>query len=613
MRDRGDSASRRYWRGQAVLALLAGLTASSVGMAAPPTAPIPPSAQHSDYHKRVVAYIHGNIAITRAELGEYLLQRQGAEKLDLLLNKRVIEHACRQRGVVVTARDVEAALVEDMSDINVDREAFLTQVLRRYGKTLYEWKEDVIRPRLMLTKLCQDRVQVSEQEVRDAFEAAYGEKVECRMIVYPLEKEQEITRIWEKVKRNPDDFEAAAQTQPHPYLRANGGAIKPIGRHHSHPEVEQVAFRLQPGEVSECITSEEGIAFLKCVRRIPADGNRSFEHEQEALRKQVFDKKVQELIPELFQQLLQEGAPEKTKVENWVHDPAVWILGYVYQTEPVTREDLGEYLIARQGAEKLELLVNKRIIEHACSQLGVQVTAKEIDAALDQDCEQLQVDRATFTQNILQQHGKSLFEWREDVIKPRLLLAKLCEKQVTIAEEDLLRAFAARYGEKIDCRVILFPRGQEKIAFRVWDEVRNNPVAFDKAANSQCNPYLAARGGAIQPVGRYSATPEIEKAAFALQPGEVSHLVETPEGPIIIKCVRRLPPEPNQSLDAHREALKKEVFAKKVQQAIPTIFDKLRKEADPKLYLKKQTAQEDLLRDVQRELEELTPTPGGKK
>src|SRR5438105_14620031 len=34
------------------------------------------------------------------------------------------------------------------------------------------------------------------------------------------------------------------------------------------------------------------------------------------------------------------------------------VVAYIYGSIPITREDLGEYLIARQGAERLELMVN---------------------------------------------------------------------------------------------------------------------------------------------------------------------------------------------------------------------------------------------------------------
>src|SRR5438874_2664672 len=41
--------------------------------------------------KRVVAYLYGNVPVTREELGDFLIARGGHEKLELLLNKKIIE------------------------------------------------------------------------------------------------------------------------------------------------------------------------------------------------------------------------------------------------------------------------------------------------------------------------------------------------------------------------------------------------------------------------------------------------------------------------------------------------------------------------------------------
>src|SRR5262249_58828595 len=67
----------------------------------------------SDYSRRPVAYIHGSVAITREELGEYLIARFGKDRLKNLINKRIIEHAARQKGVEVAAAEVQAALKAD--------------------------------------------------------------------------------------------------------------------------------------------------------------------------------------------------------------------------------------------------------------------------------------------------------------------------------------------------------------------------------------------------------------------------------------------------------------------------------------------------------------------
>src|SRR5262245_23828600 len=52
---------------------------------------IHPNGPGSDYSRRVVAYIFGNRPITREELGEYLIERVGAERLEFLVNRRIIE------------------------------------------------------------------------------------------------------------------------------------------------------------------------------------------------------------------------------------------------------------------------------------------------------------------------------------------------------------------------------------------------------------------------------------------------------------------------------------------------------------------------------------------
>ena len=89
-----------------------------------------------DYSSRVVAYIHTNQALTRQDLGEYLLHRYGAEKLPLLLNKRLIDEECQKQGVVVNAAEVDAALAEDIRGMGIDQDTFIKTVLARSKKNL---------------------------------------------------------------------------------------------------------------------------------------------------------------------------------------------------------------------------------------------------------------------------------------------------------------------------------------------------------------------------------------------------------------------------------------------------------------------------------------------
>jgi hypothetical protein len=123
--------------------------------------PSPAGGPPSDYSHRVVAYIYDTTPITREDLGEYLIARMGKDRLVKLVNKRIIEHVCQEKGVEVTPAEIEADLAETVKGLAVNRHDFINQILKNYQLTLYEWKEDVIKPNLLLTKLCRGRVQVT--------------------------------------------------------------------------------------------------------------------------------------------------------------------------------------------------------------------------------------------------------------------------------------------------------------------------------------------------------------------------------------------------------------------------------------------------------------------
>src|SRR5690349_1359309 len=75
-----------------------------------PATPAAPATATSDSARRPVAYIYGSTMISREDLGEYLIAREGASKLQFLVNRKIIEHACKQRGVEVTQGEVDACL-----------------------------------------------------------------------------------------------------------------------------------------------------------------------------------------------------------------------------------------------------------------------------------------------------------------------------------------------------------------------------------------------------------------------------------------------------------------------------------------------------------------------
>jgi hypothetical protein len=293
-------------------------------------------------------------------------------------------------------------------------------------------------------------------------------------------------------------------------------------------------------------------------------------------------------------------------------DPGKRVVAYIYDTIPITREELGEYLIQRYGPEKLDLLVNKRIIEKVCAEQGIEVTAAEIEAGLQDDLKGVSVNKADFVNRVLAQYHKTLYEWKEDVVRPRLLLTKLCRQNVKIFEEDIRNQFESEFGEKVDCRALIYPESELKsLEGERYQKIRSSDAEFDHAARNQPLPGLALTGGQIKPVSHHSGAENVEKVAFSLQPGEVSEMIQTPQGILILKCIQRIPPDTTHKLDDERERIIQVVTEKKLEKEIPNYFKTLRASAKPIEYMKPQDTEKDLRENVEKTLKE-TAEPGKK-
>jgi RNA polymerase sigma factor (sigma-70 family) len=278
--------------------------------------------------------------------------------------------------------------------------------------------------------------------------------------------------------------------------------------------------------------------------------------------------------------------PQEKKAKPVSNDKRV--VAIIYGDIAITREELGEFLIARYGAEKVQLLVNQRIIEHACAKKGITLTPQEVKAALNEDLATLNVKRTEFIEVVLKRYGKTLFEWQEDVIKPRLLLSKLCRADIKVGEEDLRQMFENLYGKKVCCKAVTWAKGEKAAARAMYDKIKDNDVLFDQAARAQANKQLAANDGILPPPGRHDGGQDsaIVAAAFKLKVGEVSPLLTTEDGTLmVVKCLSHVPPVADKDFAMEKPALLREVLARKIAQEIPKLFKEQREEANPQIFL----------------------------
>ncbi len=98
----------------------------------------------------------------------------------------------------------------------------------------------------------------------------------------------------------------------------------------------------------------------------------------------------------------------------------------------------------------------------------------------------------------------------------------------------------AEFGPKVQVRAIAVESGDK--AKRVLAAARANPEQFSRLAiDYSVDPNSASVGGLLPPLRRNMGEPVLEEAAFALQVGQISPVLQVADQFIILKCERHYP------------------------------------------------------------------------
>jgi parvulin-like peptidyl-prolyl isomerase len=107
---------------------------------------------------------------------------------------------------------------------------------------------------------------------------------------------------------------------------------------------------------------------------------------------------------------------------------------------------------------------------------------------------------------------------------------------VTVDEKDFQKGFESNYGQRAEVLAIVC--SNQRTAQEVWQLARDNPTEQffgELAAQYSVEPSSRSNYGKIPPLRRHSGQPTLEDAAFKLQPGELSGIVETGGQYIILR------------------------------------------------------------------------------
>ncbi|NIL98405.1 MAG: peptidylprolyl isomerase [Planctomycetales bacterium] len=553
----------------------------------PPADAKPPAAAATDGSKTsmpptnpLAAQVNGQ-KITRVELGRECLKRHGEQVLEAVISRKLIELECRQHGISITAEEVQQEIENIAGRFGLPVDQWMMLLRNERNISAEQYSEEIVWPMLALRRLAASQLAVSEAEIQKEIESQFGPQVQVRMIV--IDQRQKADQVRTAAITNPDEFARLAAKHSTDINSASaGGLVQPIRRHMGDPEIERTAFALRPGQISPIIPVGEQYVLLKCEDLLPArqPGKAQLQQLRTAIVDNIRDRKLRQAGTELFAQL-----KKNARVENVLNHPqksqqqpgvAATLNGH-----PVTMAELQNACIARHGKQVLENMINRALLQTEMAKARLQVTQQELNqevirAAIDAGFTHPDgtADLEKWIQTITQENEITQDTYLTNMVWPTVALKKLVGK-VTVSDEEIQKGFEANYGPRVRCRAIIVDnlrRAQE-----AWNLARRDPRIenfAELAAQYSVDAASRSIGGVVPPIQRHGGQPALEREAFALQPGELSGVIQVADKFVILLCEEITKPVVVELAEV-RDLLYQDLLEKKHRLAMAQHFEKL--------------------------------------
>ncbi len=268
---------------------------------------------------------------------------------------------------------------------------------------------------------------------------------------------------------------------------------------------------------------------------------------------------------------------QKVLMDFWVA-PDDTVVGIV-NGEKITKRDVLKQLWFWNAPTAVQDIMNQKMIEQGAAKKGIEMTWEDKQAQVKQSLER------TGMQSLDQLLNQYRITWYRFMTANKLsgLMEKLVKSQIEVTD--------AEYAEWISARHILikFPQDekdktkQEEIAKKKIDEIAEKIKAgedFAKLADEFSEDPGNERDGAKQggDLGWFTRgrmVQEFEKAAFELQPGQVSEPVKTYYGYHLIKVDK----VGKDATPAEKDKLKAMILERKTPMEMQRIYGELQANA----------------------------------
>jgi len=240
----------------------------------------------------------------------------------------------------------------------------------------------------------------------------------------------------------------------------------------------------------------------------------------------------------------------------------------------------------------LDQMIDERVLIHEAKRNKINVDKKEIEDGIEEIKKRFATEEE-YSKELTRQ-GLSQDKFR-DQVKEQIMVIKLIDQEVKAKVvpptdsdiEDFYKEHESEMvqPEQVRVRHILIKvdenTDKNKALTKIRDilkEAKKGKTSFSELAKKHSEDPSSAKGGDIGFFSRGQMVRKFEDAAFALNVGQISDVVETDYGYHIIQCIEKKAAE-KKSLDEIRDYLRNFIFQKRMEERYETWLRRLRDKA----------------------------------
>ncbi|MFC4775943.1 peptidylprolyl isomerase [Paenibacillus sp. GCM10023252] len=245
-----------------------------------------------------VATVNG-VDITKDQLYDAMVVSGGASTVDNLITNELIKQEADKAKVTVTDEDVNKEIDTLKKQFNTEEE--FNAALAQYNMTIDDLKRDA-KSQVQIKKILEPKTKVSDEDIQkfyDENKASLGEPEQVKASHILVATKEEADAILKELKGGADFATVAKEKSTDPGSKDKGGDLGFFGKGENDPALEEAAFKLEKGQLSEVVQGSNGFHIIK-----KTDSKAAVIPTLEDKKAEIKDTLVTQQVGELSQQWL---------------------------------------------------------------------------------------------------------------------------------------------------------------------------------------------------------------------------------------------------------------------------------------------------------------------